>query len=88
MQGLALQRSENHHLQGAGEKVSLFMFFHERRVCSRPSVRDHLGQGLEQNSLIDIYSQELFLSDYQDAIEFVASSEFYENGKLLTTLGI
>jgi hypothetical protein len=41
-----------------------------------PSVRDHLRQGLEQNSLIGIYSQELFLNDCQDAIEFVASSEF------------
>jgi len=30
MQGLALQRSENHHLQGAGKKVALFGFFHER----------------------------------------------------------
>src|SRR6267378_3153498 len=30
VQGLALQRSENHHLQGAGKKVSLFGFFHER----------------------------------------------------------
>src|SRR6266404_3080381 len=74
MQGLALQGSENHHLQGAGEKVSLFWFFHEWGVCSRPTVIDHLRQGLEQNSLIDTYSQELFLSDCQDAIEFVASS--------------
>ncbi len=72
MQGLAFQRSENHHLQGTWEKVSLLGFFHERGVCSRPTVRDHLRQGLEQNSLIDIYSQELFLSDCQDAIEFVA----------------
>ena len=76
MQGLAFQRSENHHLQGAGKKVSLSGFLHERGVCSRPSVRDDLAQGLEQNSLIDIYSQEQFLSDCQDAIEFVASSEF------------
>ena len=84
MQGLALQRSENHHLQGAGEKVSLFAFFHEWGVCSRPKVIDYLKQGLEQNSLIDIYSQELFLSDCQDAIEFVASSGLNRNAQLLT----
>jgi hypothetical protein len=88
MQGLSFQRSENHHLQGTGEKVSLFVFFHERGVCSRPSVRDLLRQGLEQNSLIDIYSQELFLSDCQDPMEFVASSRFNWNRKLLTRLSI
>jgi hypothetical protein len=76
MQGLALQRSENHYLQGAGKKVSLFAFFHERVICSRPWVIDYLRQGLEQNSLIDICSQGLFLTDCQYAIEFVASSEF------------
>jgi hypothetical protein len=43
-----------------------------------------LRQGLEQNSLIDIYSQELFLSDRQDAIEFVASSGLNWNAQLLT----
>src|SRR5882762_608746 len=54
MEGLALQRSKNHHLQGAGEKVSLFGFFHERGVCSRTWVRDHLRQGVEQNSVVEI----------------------------------
>jgi len=29
VEGLALQRTENHHLQGAGEKVSLCGFLHE-----------------------------------------------------------
>jgi hypothetical protein len=43
-----------------------------------------LKQGLEQNSLIDIYSQELFLSDCQDAIEFVASSGLNRSAQLLT----
>jgi hypothetical protein len=63
MEGLELQRPENHHFQGAGEKVALLGFFHERGIGSRPSVRDSFRQGLEQNSVIEICSQEEFLSD-------------------------
>jgi hypothetical protein len=76
VQGLTLQGSEDHHLQGAWKKVSLIGFFHERESAPGLSVRDHLGQGLEQNSVIVTGSQELFLSYRQDSIEFVPPSEF------------
>jgi len=62
VEGLAFEGTENHHLEGAGEEVALLGlgFFHERGVCSRVSVQGHFVQGLEQNSIIEIGSQELF----------------------------
>jgi len=76
---LALQRAENHHLQGAGEKVSLCGFLHERWRLLRTSVRDFFSQGLEQNSIGKVCCQELFLSKRQNAIVFVPISKFYWN---------
>jgi len=35
VEGLALEGAENHHFEGAGEKVALWWFFHEPEVCSK-----------------------------------------------------
>ena len=60
VQRLALESSENHHLQRAGKEVALFRFF---TVVLRSLSGGYVQQGLEQNSVVELGGQAYFWAD-------------------------
>jgi hypothetical protein len=58
MEGLPLESSQNHHFESAGEEVTLFGFFHGQLPGEGGG---YAPQGLEQNSVLELWRQEIFL---------------------------